>query len=205
MKIKNELRVGILVTISLAALIWGLNYLKGKDFFTTSNKFYALYDNVDGLVQSNAVVMNGYRIGIINKIEFLPDHSGKLLVTMLINNDIFISKDAAANIYSSDFLGAKAMRIDLGKSAEAAQDGDTLNGIVESSLSSKLEKEVMPLKTKVENLVVSLDSTSQMLRELFDTNTKNNLRSSIVHLNSSLGSVDQMSCLNEQYCFVNCF
>ncbi len=192
MKISNELRVGILVTISLAALIWGLNYLKGKDFFTSSNKFYAVYDNVDGLVASNAVIMSGYRIGIINKIEFIPDHSGKLLVTMLIYNDIFISKDAAANIYSSDFLGGKVMRIDLGTSVDPAIDGDTLKGTVESSLSSKLEKEVMPLKNKVERLVVSLDSTSQMLRELFDTNTKNNLRSSINHLNNSLGSVDNM-------------
>ena len=156
MKISKELRVGILVTLSLAALIWGLNYLKGKDFFTTSSKYYVLYDNVDGLVRSNPVIMNGYRIGIINKIEFLPDNSGKLMVTMLINNDIFISKDAIANIFSSDFLGAKAMRIELGINKNPAKTGDTLTGILESSLTSRLQKEVGPLKGKVESLVVQL-------------------------------------------------
>ena len=39
MKFSKEARVGFLVTAALAALIWGLNYLKGKDFFTTDNKF----------------------------------------------------------------------------------------------------------------------------------------------------------------------
>ena len=192
MKISNELRVGILVTLSLALLLWGLNYLKGKDFFTTSHKYYAVYNNVDGLVKSNIVIMSGYRIGIINKIEFLSDHSGRLLVTLLINSDVFISKDATADIYSSDFLGSKGMRITLGKDDDAAQSGDTLLGVLETSLVSRLEKEVGPVKTKAENLIVSLDSTTQMLRDIFDASTKHNLRSTISHLNNSLGSMDNM-------------
>ena len=192
MKISKELRVGILVTISLAALIWGLNFLKGRDFFTTSSKYYAVYDNVDGLVRSNPVILSGFRIGIINKIEFLPDNSGKLIVTMLVNNDVFISKDAIANIFSSDFLGAKAMRIELGTASSPANDGDTLIGVLASSLTSRLQKEVGPIKGKVESLVVSIDSTTMMLRELFDTRTRNQLKSSIAHLNNTIGSFDAM-------------
>ena len=192
MKISNELRVGILVTLSLALLIWGLNYLKGKDFFTTSHKYYAVYDNVDGLVKSNIVIMNGYRIGIINKIEFLADHSGKLLVTLMINSDVFISKDATANIYSSDFLGSKGMRITLGKDKRSVENGDTLIGILETNLVSRLETQVGPIKNKAESLIVSLDSTTRMLRDIFDTNTKHNLKSTISHLNNSLGSMDNM-------------
>lgn len=192
MKFSKEARVGLLITVAMAALIWGLNYLKGQDFFTTSNKYYAVYDNVDGLVKSNPVVMSGFRIGIINHIDFLPDKSGRLLVTLLVKRDVFVSKDASANIFSSDLLGAKSIRIDLGKSSEKANDGDTLIPVLESSLTSKLGKEVGPVKDKVENLVVSLDSVTQMLHQLFDVNTKNNLRSSINHLNNSMNSLDQM-------------
>ena len=192
MKFSKEARVGILVTTALAALIWGLNYLKGQDFFTTSNKFYAVYDNVDGLVKSNPVIMSGFRIGIINDINFIPDKSGKLLVTLLINDDVFISKDAIANIFSSDLLGAKAVRIELGTSTESAKDGDTLISILETSLTSKLGKQVGPVKDKVENLVVSLDSVAQMLHQLFDKDTKSDLRNSISHFNSTMSSLDHM-------------
>jgi phospholipid/cholesterol/gamma-HCH transport system substrate-binding protein len=191
-KFSKEARVGILITAAMAALIWGLNYLKGQDFFTTSNKFYAVYDNVDGLVKSNPVVMSGFRIGIINNIDFLPDKSGRLLVTLLIKNDVFVSKDATANIFSADLLGAKAVRIDLGSSTASAEDGDTLTSVLETSLTSKLGKQVGPVKDKVESLVVSLDSVTQMLHQLFDTDTKNNLRSSISHFNNSMASLDQM-------------
>lgn len=192
MKFSKEARVGILVTTALAALIWGLNYLKGQDFFTTSNKFYAVYDNVDGLVKSNPVIMSGFRIGIINDINFIPDKSGKLLVTLLINDDVFISKDAIANIFSSDLLGAKAVRIELGNSTEPAKDGDTLISILETSLTSKLGKQVGPVKDKVENLVVSLDSVAQMLHQLFDKDTKSDLRNSISHFNNTMSSLDHM-------------
>jgi phospholipid/cholesterol/gamma-HCH transport system substrate-binding protein len=191
-KFSKEARVGLLVTVAMAALIWGINFLKGQDFFTTSNKYYAVYDNVDGLVKSNPVMMSGFRIGIINHIDFLPDNSGRLLVTLLVNNDVFVSKDASANIFSSDLLGAKSIRIDLGKSTEAAEDGDTLIPVLETSLTSRLGKQVGPVKDKVESLVVSLDSVTQMLHQLFDVNTKDNLRSSITHLNSSMNSLDNM-------------
>jgi phospholipid/cholesterol/gamma-HCH transport system substrate-binding protein len=191
-KFSKEARVGLLVTAAMAALIWGVNYLKGQDFFTTSNKYYAIYDDVDGLVKSNPVIMSGFRVGIINDIDFLPDKSGKLMVTMLINKDVFVSKDAIANIISADLLGAKAMRIDLGKSPEQAEEGAMLTAVLETSLTSKLGSQVGPVKDKVESLVVSLDSVTQMLHQLFDVNTKNNLRSSINHLNSSMNSLDNM-------------
>lgn len=192
MKFSKEAKIGLLITIALVALIWGINFLKGKDFFTTSDKYYAIYDDVDGLVKSNPVIMSGYRIGIINQIEFIPDKSGRLLVTMLIDNDVHISKDAVANIVSSDLLGAKAMRIDLGISPEKAKSGDTLIASLETSLTSKLGKQVGPVKDKVENLIVSLDSVSNMLLQVFDPNTKNNLRSSILHFNRSMTSLDYM-------------
>jgi phospholipid/cholesterol/gamma-HCH transport system substrate-binding protein len=191
-KISKEIRVGILVTAALAALLWGLNYLKGRDFFTTSNKYYALYNNVDGLVKSNPVLMNGYRIGIINKIEFIPDKSGRLIVTILVNNDVFISKDSRAEIISSDLLGAKALRIDLGNDPTSVENGDTLLGTVEISLTSKLSKQVGPVRDKVESLIVSLDSATQVIKSLFDPATKSNLQTSIVHLNNSLASIDGM-------------
>ncbi len=192
MKFSKEARVGLLVTVAMAALIWGINFLKGQDFFTASNKYYAVYENVDGLVKSNPVMMSGFRIGIINHIDFLPDKSGRLLVTLLVNNDVFVSKDATANIFSSDLLGAKSIRIDLGNSTKPAEDGDTLIPVLETSLTSRLGKQVGPVKDKVESLVVSLDSVTQMLHQLFDVNTKNNLRGSIMHLNSSMNSLDNM-------------
>lgn len=190
MKFSNEAKVGILVTAALAALLWGLNYLKGKDFFSSNRTYYAVYDDVGGLVKSNTVIMNGFRIGIVDKIEFNPDHSGKLTVKMLIDKKTFVSNDAIAVIFSSDILGQKAMRIDLGVDPQPAKDGDTLRSILQTSLTERLGNQVGPLKDKTEALIVSIDTVVTMLHDLFDPQTKDNLRGAIAHLNHSLTSLD---------------
>ncbi len=192
MKLSNEAKVGILVTASLAALIWGLNYLKGKDIFTSRNRYYAVYQNVDGLVTSNPVFMNGFRIGIVNRIDFMPDQSGRLVVTLLIDNDVFVSRNSVAKIFSSDLIGTKALRIDLGDAREALQDEDTIRAELEFSFAQQMGKQVGPLKDKSEKLIVTIDSLASMLYQLFDPSTKNNLREGIGHLNHTLAEVDQM-------------
>lgn len=192
MKLSNEAKVGILVTASLAALIWGLNYLKGKDIFTGRNRYYAVYQNVDGLVTSNPVFMNGFRIGIVNRIDFMPDQSGRLVVTLLIDNNVFVSRNSVAKIFSSDLIGTKALRIDLGDAREALQDEDTIRAELEFSFAQQMGKQVGPLKDKSEKLIVTIDSLASMLYQLFDPSTKNNLREGIGHLNHTLAEVDQM-------------
>jgi phosphoribosylamine-glycine ligase len=37
--------------------------MKGKSFFTSDNIYYAKFDNVDGLEQSNPVSINGLKVG----------------------------------------------------------------------------------------------------------------------------------------------
>ena len=192
MKFSNEAKVGILVTAALAALLWGLSYLKGKDFFSTNKTFYAVYNDVGGLVKSNPVIMNGFRIGIVDKIDFTPDRSGKLIVKMLIDKKTFVSKDATAVIFSSDILGQKAMRVDLGSNTNPAEDGDTLNAELQVSLTDKLGKQVGPLKDKTEALIVSMDTVVTMLHDLFDNKTKDNLKNAIAHLNGTMSSLDNM-------------
>ena len=39
-------------------------FMKGKSFFTSDNIYYAKFDNVDGLEQSNPVSINGLKEGI---------------------------------------------------------------------------------------------------------------------------------------------
>ena len=42
MKLRTETKVGIIAVITIAVLIWGLNFLKGKDIFGRQNTYYAV-------------------------------------------------------------------------------------------------------------------------------------------------------------------
>ncbi len=188
-KLSNEIKVGILVTIAIAALLWGLNYLKGQDIFASNNDYYAVYDNVNGLVATNAIILNGYKVGQVAGLKFLPDHSGRMLATFRVKSDVFIPKDATARIVSSDLFGSRAVEIVLGVSPDPAADGDTLIPDIQPTLGSQ----ILPVKDKAEQLIVSIDSLSVAIREILNPQTRKNLTEAIEGLHKTVANLEHAS------------
>jgi len=186
--IRKEFKIGLLITASLAALLWGLNYLKGKDVFTSRNKYYALYDQVDGLVKSNPVFMNGFRIGIVNDITFSDDRSGRLLVTLLIDRDVFVPSNSVARIYSVDLIGTKALKIEPGLSTSPINEGDTLKAELEIGIAGQ----VAPIKDKTERLIESMDSLARSINRVLDQQARQQLSSGLEHLEHILQEADEL-------------
>jgi phospholipid/cholesterol/gamma-HCH transport system substrate-binding protein len=182
MKIRNEVKVGIIVTAAIAGLIWGINYLKGVDLFSRTTKVYAIYDNVEGLVKSNAVILKGYRIGQVQDLKFLPDKSGRMIATIYISRKVFVSKNSVAQIINSDFFGGKAINVELGNDPRPVDEGDTL----QSQVISGLSEQIGPIKDKAESLIQSLDSVATALHLLLDDKTRNNLSKSFESLSKIL-------------------
>ncbi len=175
-------------------VIFGLNFLKGINLFTHTKKIYAVYSDVQGVVPSNPVVINGFHIGHIKTIAIEPNTSGKIVVTMQITNtDVKIPKNSIAKIFSADFLGSKAIEIQLGKGTELIQDGDTLSATVEETLKETVDKQVLPLKRKVENLISSIDTTIAIIDGIFTKDTRDNLKQSIASIKNSLVHIENTS------------
>ncbi|MCX6275412.1 MAG: MlaD family protein [Bacteroidetes bacterium] len=193
MKINKEVRIGIIVLSAILLSYWGLNYLKGQDIFTSQKAIYAVYDRVDGLLPSNVVQVNGYKIGFVRTISLMPDHSGRLIISMHIKSELKIPRNSRADIFSMDFLGTKAVQLIFGDSKEDIQDGDTLTSSVQTSLTDAVGAEVAPIKEKAENLLASLDSVAAVFREVFNQETKLNLKKSFESISKALNSIDNIA------------
>lgn len=68
MKISNETKVGILAVVAIVLLVMGINFLKGKSIFKSGNFIYADFTNAQGILVSNPVLANGFRIGSVYEI-----------------------------------------------------------------------------------------------------------------------------------------
>ncbi len=198
--LKKEVKIGLVVAAALAMLIYGLNFLKGVNIFKHTKIIYAVYHDVQGVVPSNPVVVNGFHVGQIKDIAIEPNASGKIIVVMQItNSDVKIPRNSIAKIFSADFLGSKAIEIDLGTGTNLIEDGDTLSSSVEESIKETVDKQVLPLKKKVENLISSLDTTIGIIDGIFSKTTQDNLtqsiqsiRISLKHIENTTASVDQL-------------
>ncbi len=193
MKLSRETKIGIIVVAGVTLLFWGLNFLKGRDFFSSDKSLFAVYDQVEGLAASNPVQVNGLKVGLIRKLRMQNDGRGKIVVTMTINNNIHLPKNSKAQIFSTDILGSKGIRILLGDSQEELQDGDTLLSGLQQSLPEEFQAQVAPIKAKTENLLASMDSVLRVIHEVFNERTKNNLKRSFESISNSLASIEHVS------------
>lgn len=113
------------MTIALVLLYFGFNFLKGIDFLSSTNKYYAIYENVDQLAVSNPVLVNGYAVGRVSHIRIVQGKENKVLVELEVDSDIILG-DSATAILNSDFLGSKSILLNIGNKSIPHQPGDTI-------------------------------------------------------------------------------
>ncbi|MDD4426565.1 MAG: MlaD family protein, partial [Mariniphaga sp.] len=191
MKISKYTRLGVLIVLSITILIWGLSYLKGEDILKKNDQFHVIYNRVDGLSISNDVVLSGFKIGQVKNISFLPDHSGRLLVTFVIDASVKIPVNSVAQIVSSDLMGTRMIRINLSKATEYYAYNDTLPGDVERDLKEEVSMQVLPIKNKAEELLGTIDSAITVLTVIFNEEARENLSESFENLNQTIYNIEK--------------
>jgi phospholipid/cholesterol/gamma-HCH transport system substrate-binding protein len=189
LKLSKEIKTAILVISGVLLFIFIFNYLKGENVFDASKKISAIYDNVEGLAPSAAVTINGHKIGKVQSIEFNGDGSGLLKVTMLIGDNFDFSVNSVAELYEAGLIGGKAIAIiPAFDGATLVQSGDVLTSTVKPGLTDLVNQRLTPLQEKIEKMMVSADLLLNNLNEVFDIQTKDNIKLSIAELSNTITS-----------------
>ena len=189
MKLSKEIKTAILVISGVLLFIFIFNYLKGENVFDASKKISAIYDNVEGLAPSAAVTINGHKIGKVQSIEFNGDGSGLLKVTMLIGDNFDFSVNSVAELYEAGLIGGKAIAIiPAFDGATLVQSGDVLTSTVKPGLTDLVNQRLTPLQEKIEKMMVNADLLLNNLNEVFDIQTKDNIKLSIAELSNTITS-----------------
>lgn len=193
MKLTREFKIGIIITISLALLYWGFNFLKGKDVFSSERVFKAVYVDIGGLERANPVTINGVNVGQVRNIHFTKDGKANVVIEIVIRENIDIPVDSKATIISPDLLGSKAVLITLGNSNELALSGDTLASEVEISIKEEVNRQLAPIKNKAEALMSSIDSVLTMLQGLFSSGNTENFSKSVEHIANTVENIESIT------------
>ncbi len=141
MNISKEFKVGALAVVSITILYFGFNFLKGIDLFKSTNSYYALYTNIDGLTKSNPVIINGLSVGRVSEIEILQHKENKVSVEIGIDSKIKLNQGTIARLVNTDFLGSKAIELILSDSnAIVHKNGDTLRSDIDAGITDFLKQ-----------------------------------------------------------------
>jgi phospholipid/cholesterol/gamma-HCH transport system substrate-binding protein len=191
-KISNEVKVGAVALITIVVFIWLYNFLKGKDFFKSTSFYYAVYDKVGGLAESSPVEINGYKVGVVQSIDFIDASSGRLLVAFSVNKDFKIPVNTVAEITPVSIIAGMKVQFVFGKGPGFYSDGDTIRGRLAESIVSKLEAELLPVKNRITDLLDVLDSVITSVNEIMDPGFRANLDGTVANLNSTTKSLSEV-------------
>jgi len=187
----KEFKIGFFAIISIIALVFGVNYLKGINILNANRYFYAVYENIGGLQVGSPVLVNGYKVGVVSNIDLLSEENQNLFVTINLDKEFGISTNTVCKIVNQDLMGTKGIALVLGDADELVSSGDTLISGIEGSLQDEVNAQILPLKNKAEELIGSVDSVLMIVTAVLNKDTRDNLRNSLSSLDKTFKLMSQ--------------
>jgi phospholipid/cholesterol/gamma-HCH transport system substrate-binding protein len=163
MKLSKELKVGLFMVVTITLLYFGFNFLKGIDFFSTSNKYFVVYKNVDKLTESNQVFLNGYAVGRVSHIE-IEQRKNRVLVELDINSDIVLT-DSTVALLNGELLGGRFIQLNVGPGVRL-KPKDTIRSEVAKGILDFAEPVATNLQTTLKNLNTILEALARNTKRL---------------------------------------
>jgi len=197
-KISNEVKVGFTVLVTLVSFILLFNFLKGKDLFNRTAYYHAVYDKIGGLAESSPVEVNGYKVGVVQSIRFIDAVSGRLLVTFSVDRNFKLPKNTVAEVLPLSLIAGMKVQFVYGNGPGFYSDGDTIQGRLAVSIIDKVETELIPVKERITNLIVSADSVITSINKIMDEGFRKDLGETMSNLNSTTASIDNIIGSNEK-------
>lgn len=163
MKLSKEFKVGLFMVIAITLLYFGFNFLKGIDFFSSSNKYYAIYENVDKLTESNQIFLNGYAVGRVSDIQ-IQQQLNRVVVELDIDSDIVLT-DSSFALLNGELLGGRFIQLQVFP-GNKLKPKDTISSDVAKGVMDFAEPVAANLQTTLKNLNTILESLAKNTKRL---------------------------------------
>lgn len=193
MKGKKEILIAVLVIVSIALFYYGYGFLKGSNLFAEGKTYYAVYTNVSGINNDDPVSVNGFRIGKIRSSTLIPGERRVVLELEVSYSGLDIPKDSRAIIANTGLLGGKEIDIEIGKSGQVLEEGDTITSGTEEDIFSSLSSSLEPFEKKALEAVVSIDSVMQLMQTVLNQKNRENLETSMEHVAQTMKNLNASS------------
>lgn len=189
---KSKLKVGIFCIVAVVIFYLGACFFKGVSAFGKKTYYYAIFENTGGLQESNAVMLNGYKIGQVTKVSLLSDNPVRLCAELMITEPVNIPKDSKVQVAPKDLLGGTVINILFGSETAFLQPKDTMSTYVVPQMTDGIDG----LKAQLASILTSVDTIALSLKDVLSPEggasdlkgTLANLEETTSNLNSILGN-----------------
>ncbi len=198
---RKEVKIGLFAFVMLLLLFWGINFLKGRNIFSTSNTFYTTFESVDGLNVAGDVMFRGIKVGTITEIDFDPAAPEGITVEFTVARRYPLPNDSHITTLNPYIIGGKVMAIEYGRSPEMFRSGDTIPSLVKPELLGQITDNLEPIRERVVELMNGLSRTLDGLQGVLSEENIRSLSGTFSNVERLTGglqsSVDNVNALTE--------
>jgi phospholipid/cholesterol/gamma-HCH transport system substrate-binding protein len=175
-----ELKVGLVVIVACAILIFGLIWVKGIRFDQTRYKYSAVFPNVGSLEVGDPVCVSGVPKGKVEKIKL---HQGDVLVTFNLTTDVILKRDAKFTIMNVGLMGERFLAVQTGYSDTLLDLSQPIRGYYDVGIPEvmgKMDEMISQIRRLAEHLEAvvgtqsSQDALIQTIKNLKEISQKTN-------------------------------
>ena len=154
MKLTKEIKIALVAIVGILIMYFGINFLKGMNLFSTNNAYYMTFDDIQGLGASTPIYADGYKVGIVDGLEYDYKENGPIKVKVDIIKDLRIPQGSKAEIVK-DLMGNLQVNLLLANNPrERVEPGGIIPGAVNGGMMDKAAN-LVPV---VEKMLPKMDS-----------------------------------------------
>lgn len=197
--IKNEIKIALVAIVAIVILYFGMQFLKGRTMLSSDNNYYAHFSDVSGLSASSPVYANGYRVGVVESIDYDYSRPDNVVATIGLNSKMRLPRGTRAEI-TSDLLGNVKLELRFGENPiDLLQRGDTIEGGATEGLMTKAGAMVPQIEKMLPKLDSILSSVNALLADPAIRNSLGNIEDITANLTTTTKQLNQLSVqLNSQ-------
>ncbi|MBX9890520.1 MAG: hypothetical protein K2X94_04585 [Amoebophilaceae bacterium] len=162
MQINKNYKVGLLALCSCAILYYGFWFLKGRDIFSKTNGYYVSYPVNKNLFVSAPVKLRGHVVGMITKIEIVPNQNYSTLAKIEVDKKFPLTEHSKVLLNNAGVMEANALELELHE-GKPLKTGAVIVGQIHPDFN---EIDIKAMTTQVTTVTSNLIKTTQRFNDI---------------------------------------
>ena len=195
----NEVKIALAAIAGIVILFVGMQFLKGLNVFSSADNYYVRFSDISGLSASSPVYANGYRVGVVEKVQYDYTQPNNIIAVMGLDKNLMLPKGTRAEI-SSDLLGNVKLELKFGPNPiDLIEKGDTIEGGMASGLMGKAANMIPQVEQMLPKLDSILASLNALLQDSAIVRSVHHVDQITANLGTTTNELSQLSAqLNHQ-------
>ena len=198
-KFSKEIQIALVAVVGIIVLYFGLQFLKGMTLFSTDNRYFVKFQDVSGLSVASPIFANGYRVCVVETIEFNYENTGEIVASIGVDKNMQVPKGSRAEI-ATDLMGNVKVQLVLGNVADGVvAPGDTITGGQQVGAMGKAADMIPTIQKMLPKLDSILASVNTLLADPAIASSLHNVDQITANLSRTSQDLSQLTAqLNRQ-------